>query len=981
MAEQRSERRLSAILAADIAGYSRLMGVDDARTVRDLKGHQAVVLPIVGDFGGRIIDTAGDGILAEFASVVNAIKCAVAIQSKMAERNVAIEPECRMQFRIGINIGDVIFDETRIFGDGINVAARLEGIADPGGICISSKVYDEISGRVDLTYLDIGEQQLKNIARPVRVYRVRLKQRLEDAGLDAKHFDWPPPSDPNRPPYRGLRPFEAEDAGIFFGREAPIMEALDCLRGMREGARSRLLVILGASGAGKSSFLRAGLLPRLARDDGNFMPLPIIRPERAAMFGETGLLFSLVRAFAAARVAIPRAELRTLVQGGAAKLKPLLQRLADRAGTPTPPALIVCVDQGEELFLAEGQNEARTFLALLRDLLSGDGPAIIAAFTIRSDSYERLQLADELEGMHQETLSLPPMPKGSYAEVVKGPAQRLEGSARAFQIEDALADALLVDIEAGGAKDALPLLAFTLERLYDEYQAGGHLRLAHYDALGRVKGSIEAAVERALKAADADPAIPKDRAARLALLRRGIIPWLAGIDPDTGAPRRRVARLSEIPAEARPLIQHLVEQRLLATDLDKASGESTIEPAHESLLRQLSVLKGWLTEDAGLLAVLEGVKRASRDWAANARDGAWLTHGTDRLAAADRLRARPDLAANLEATDRDYLAACRKAESATKSRRRRLQAAIYMLLIGVIAGLIGWINQAYLAEQWRWWSTDRPFAAGHIWPYVLETAAERALKPGDIFKECSVEQEKDYCPQMVVLPAGSFIMGSPATEPGHQPAEQPQHRVTITKPFAVSKFELTFDEWDTCVDYGDCPQGITDSEWGRGRQPVINVTWGDAQRYVAWLSKITGRRYRLLTEAEYEYAARSGSTAAYPWGDDIGQDNANCKGCGSRWDNAQTAPVGSFAANGFGLFDMAGNVWEWVEDCLNENYRGAPANGSAWIEGRDCKNRIVRGGSWQNTPDHLRSAARLAPSLGFRDNLLGFRIARTLNAP
>ncbi len=174
MAEERMERRLSAILAADIAGYSALMGADEARTVRDLKGHQAVVLPMVGDFGGRIIDTAGDGILAEFPSVVNAVKCAVAIQSKMAERNAAIEPERRMQFRVGINIGDVVYDEARIYGDGINVAARLEGIAEAGGICISSKVYEEISGRIDLAYQDIGEQRLKNIARPVRAYHVRL---------------------------------------------------------------------------------------------------------------------------------------------------------------------------------------------------------------------------------------------------------------------------------------------------------------------------------------------------------------------------------------------------------------------------------------------------------------------------------------------------------------------------------------------------------------------------------------------------------------------------------------------------------------------------------------------------------------------------------------------------------------------------------------------------------------------------------------
>ena len=134
----------------------------------------------------------------------------------------------------------------------------------------------------------------------------RLKLGLGEAGLHAKSFDWPPPSDPNRPPYRGLRPLEAEDAGIFFGRDAPIVEALDRLRGLRAGVSPRLLVILGASGAGKSSFLRAGLLPRLARDDREFMPLPIIRPERAAMFGETGLLSALERAFAAARIAVAR---------------------------------------------------------------------------------------------------------------------------------------------------------------------------------------------------------------------------------------------------------------------------------------------------------------------------------------------------------------------------------------------------------------------------------------------------------------------------------------------------------------------------------------------------------------------------------------------------------------------------------------------------------------------------------------------------
>ena len=155
------------------------MGSDEART-SDLKGHQAVVLPMVRDFGGRVIDTAGDGILAEFPSVLNAVECAVAIQRKMVERNAAIEPERRMEFRIGINLGDVIYDDDQIFGDGVNVAAA-GGIAEPGGICVSGKVHEEIA-QIGLPYEDLGDKQLKNIAEPVRVYGIRLDGAPRRAG-------------------------------------------------------------------------------------------------------------------------------------------------------------------------------------------------------------------------------------------------------------------------------------------------------------------------------------------------------------------------------------------------------------------------------------------------------------------------------------------------------------------------------------------------------------------------------------------------------------------------------------------------------------------------------------------------------------------------------------------------------------------------------------------------------------------------------
>jgi formylglycine-generating enzyme required for sulfatase activity len=811
----------------------------------------------------------------------------------------------------------------------------------------------------------------------------RLKTGLQRAGLDCRFFAWPPESDQNRPPYRGLRPFEADDAGIFFGRDAPIVEALDTLRALRAGAPPRLLVILGASGAGKSSFLRAGLFPRLARDDQNFLPLPIIRPERAAITGETGLLRALEVAFEMARITIMRADLRAAIQGGAAKLKSLLQALAAKetpialdASSNAQTALILSIDQGEELFLAEAQDEAQPFLALLHDLLIEDAPAVIVVFTIRSDNYERLQLAKKLDGVRQQTLSLPPMPKGSYAEVIKGPARRLDGTARALNIEDGLVDALLADIEAGDAKDALPLLAFTLERLYEEYKAGGHLRLSHYNKLGRVKGSIEAAVERAFKAADADPTIAKDRLALLALLRRGLIPWLAGIDPETGAPRRRVARLSEIPAETRPLIQHFIEQRLLATDIAKDTGEHTIEPAHESLLRQWSLLQGWLAEDAGLLSVMDGVKRASRDWTANGRAAIWLTHTTGRLEAAERLRERADLAANLEPMDREYLAACRKAEAVARSRTRRVRALIYVLLVGIITGLVGWINQAYFKEEWNWYMTMRPYRVANFDPYVLKPEAERGLKPLHNFRECA----KD-CPKMIVIPAGEFEMGSPATEKGRNDNEGPQHKVTIAKPFAVAEHDVTFADWDACVSVGGCPQegGGSDSGWGRGRQTVISVSWADAQAYAAWLSRMTGKPYRLLTEAEWEYAARAGTTTAYFWGDEPGKGNANCNGCGSQWDFQQAAPVGKFKPNAFGLYDMAGNVWQWVEDCYQENYNGAPTDGSVWTGG-NCSTHVVRGGSWRYNPQDLRSASRNRNPSDGRSNNLGFRVARTLFA-
>jgi len=300
---------------------------------------------------------------------------------------------------------------------------------------------------------------------------------------------------------------------------------------------------------------------------------------------------------------------------------------------------------------------------------------------------------------------------------------------------------------------------------------------------------------------------------------------------------------------------------------------------------------------------------------------------------------------------------------------------LVLLLIGV-----GWwkqdVLQDVLKEQYQWRIV--------MGPSVLAPEQERALAPGQEFSECA-----HGCPTMVVIPAGSFTMGSlengkdrsdHPTVPGwigkvHQ--GEPQHTVTIGKPFAVGKFDVTFAEWDACVDAGACPWA-SDSGWGRGDRPVINVSWNDAKLYVAWLSRITGKPYRLLSEADWEYAARAGSTTAYSWGDDIGKANANCYGCGSQWDDKQTAPAGSFKPNGFGLYDMHGNVWQWVEDAYHDSYRGAPNDGSTWIEGGDTSRRVIRGGSWRNGPTGLRAAIRYWGSTNDQSGDLGFRLGRTL---
>ena len=275
---------------------------------------------------------------------------------------------------------------------------------------------------------------------------------------------------------------------------------------------------------------------------------------------------------------------------------------------------------------------------------------------------------------------------------------------------------------------------------------------------------------------------------------------------------------------------------------------------------------------------------------------------------------------------------------------------------------------------------------------VLPAALAQDKSPGSSFSDC------DHCPQMVVVPAGEFVMGSSQKESGHSD-EKPQRTVTIANAFAVSKTEVTFDQWDACTAAGACAQAEDDG-YGRGSYPAINVSWHDAQAYAAWLSKKTGVSYRLLSESEFEYAMRGGTTTAWFWGEAEASwgsskacDYANLHDESGKeahpmyvWSHhkcddgyGENAPTAQYKPNPFGLYDMNGNVREWVADCHQQGYEGAPTDGSVRMHQGVCEARVVRGGAWVDGGSTARSAYRYAEAEDFRNYQVGFRVARDMD--
>ncbi len=761
-------------------------------------------------------------------------------------------------------------------------------------------------------------------------------------------------------PYRGLAAMTEADSDFFFGRARETAEVINILA----GSSDKLPILLGNSGVGKSSLARAGVLASLLRQD---FPVGAVHvgPWPQAFQDSRHWCFLTLRPGTEPLRALVEPFIRTwqfdstdpqrekrlkdwieALQTGTATLRGLLDATQDRLhemGHYKPPAFFIYIDQGEELYVRAEEGQRRQFSQVVAASL-GD-PRLHVLMSMRSDFLGALQNDRALFGAHRK-IDVPPLHEDALRDVVERPAQLL---AARFEPEG-LADDIAQRAAEESVKDAgaLPLLSYLLDDMWSQMirRGDGVLRLPKQAvALGSVL------VERA-------DAFLENHPDSEASLRRLFTVRLATVRSD-GVPMRRRAMRSEFNDAEWRMVSELADhphRLLVVATLD--NGEVYAEVAHEAIFGRWDKLRQWIAAEREFLAWRSGLEVARRGWEAappQSKGGAVIM-GLPLMQAEKLSKLRPD---DLSQADREFID-----QSVKHRRRQRLRAVGGTALLVIVAGLVsvGLANWQYVKSRSEIW------ADLYLRRMTLSPEKERALKPKDTFQECS------RCPVMVVVPAGEFTMGSPETERDREKDEGPQHRVVVARPYAVAKFEVTFDDWNACFEQGGCKWAPPDEGWGQRKRPVINVSWNDAQEYVAWLSKETGKSYRLLSEAEWEYAARAGGTSRFSFGDD------DSKLGNYAWyaDNAdkRTQVVGQKLPNAFGLYDMHGNVWEWVGDCYG-GY-GTDSTDSSTLNRRDCDNRVLRGGSWSHKQEILRSAVRNFSDPSNRYFNYGFRVARDL---
>ena len=786
-------------------------------------------------------------------------------------------------------------------------------------------------------------------------------------------------------PYRGLAAMDEKDSDYFFGRERETLEILTALAETPD----KLAILLGNSGVGKSSLAQAGVLAALKRQawpEGATASAPwpqAFNESRRWCFltmrPGTGPVRALVEVFletwqidrTSTEWPLRRSEWCEALLKGTLTLGDLIDQTSRRHAElqhPEPVAYLLYVDQGEELYVRASHEERLCFSNLVAEAL--EKRRLLCIMSLRADFFGSLQNDESLYRVHRQ-ISVAPLRENQILAVVSRPAELLAARFETERIAETIARRTAEDSTRDAG--ALPLLSYLLDDMWTQMvqRGDGVLRLPEqaFELGGVLVGRAEAFI------ASHPGSIDK--------LRSIFTLKLATVRED-GEPTRRQAWRQEFSDEEWRLVSDLADHpyRLLITAAQDKSAqagdaapdashqaETYAEVAHEAIFRRWTRLREWIAGEREFLAWRSQLETAQRTWTATPEKlrPAALLMGLSLAQAQKWMAKRAD---DIAPADRDFI---RLSQKTAGRQRLKGRIAFGALSVAILIGLVGWMNERAIHDTWRWMMVVRPYIVSDVRPHVLTDQAESALTPGDSFRECTTD-----CPEMVVLPVGAFLMGSPPEEAGRNGNEGPQHRVAGIGPIAVSRHEVTFADWDACVTYGDCRANVSDHGWGRDSQPVIDVTWEDARRYAAWLSTMTGKTYRLLSESEWEYAARAGSRTAYSWGDDIGTGRANCNGCGSQWDAVKPAPVGSFAPNAFGLSDMHGNVWEWVEDCYHATYEGAPDKGIAWRDGGECDRPVIRGGSSNATPGNIRSALRGRGPTGGKASDLGFRIARVL---
>ncbi len=706
-------------------------------------------------------------------------------------------------------------------------------------------------------------------------------------------------------PYRGLQYFREEDAAFFFGRT----EAIGQLVGAIE--KHRLVAVVGASGSGKSSVVRAGLVPELRKSHECVWEVVTIVPtDRPLHALAAGLMPILEQDMSETDRLIETNKLADALLQKTVKLRDIVEQILLKQ--PGTERLLLIVDQWEELFTLCHEDRSRwCFIDNVLDATAATRLSVV--LTLRGDFFGRAitnyrPLSDRVQGAQ---VNVGPMNKEELRLAIVEPARQV-----GLTFESGLVDLILE--QAADEPGHLPLLEFVLRQLWD-HRRGGELHHEAYREIGQLEGAIARKAESLYQNASEE-----DQRRMQQIFFRLVRPGEGEADT------RRRATLAELGEGLQGLAKTLTDERLLVTSQLTSRPEETIEVSHEALIRHWDRLKDWVDADRQFLAWQQRLGTSIKEWERSNRSADLLLRGLPLTDALAWLKKKPD---QFSLTERQFVLASKR----RKTRSRGVAIVAGVLITMFISGPLVWLGKEGETLRFAWSSV---MARLHL---------VKVIEPDE----------------MVKIEAGRFVM---------EGRDGKRREVTITRDYKLSQHEVTFNEYERFVTLTG--EGKVDDEgWGGERRPAINVSWEDAVAYAKWLSWATGKSYRLPTEAEWEYAARSGGTDE-KW---AGTSEESRLRDYAVFASDRTKPVGSKQPNGLGLYDMSGNVWEWVEDCWHESYQGAPQDGSAWREadGGDCGRRVIRGGSWFNyKPVLLRSSLRNWIFTDDRTYGIGFRVAQ-----